>query len=275
MSTPDPSAEHRDAAAGLPPDPGALVAIDAAVIGLVSAAICLVSQRWLLMTILVPALLVARFAGVALVARRYRVGLKAELIFFAICTLLGAFNDWNSVVNHQIYDYTVPHRFAFSTIPLWMLLFWGMILRFIARLARWGALGPPLVVEGRVGPGRLSIQSAWLRVGGMLVLMLVTRQTIYRLYLHPIGSWLPFLLALLVYLTLFRPSRHDFKLLGIFLLGGPAIEVLYIQVGGLHRYHLGWIGGVPVWIALWWLVIVLIWKDLAFRLERRLRSWLA
>ena len=58
--------------------------------------------------------------------------------------------------------------------------------------------------------------TAWLRVAAMLVLVLATRQSIYRLYLHPVGSWLPFLLALMVYLLLFRPSRHDFRLLGIF-----------------------------------------------------------
>lgn len=258
----------------LPPDPGGLVALDAAVIGAVSVAICAASHRWLLMTILVPSLLVARFGLLAVLARRFSVNLKAEGILFLVCTVLGAFNDWNSVVNHRIYDYTVPHAVSFSTIPVWMLLFWGMILRFIARLARWDALGPPARVEDRIGPGRHSVERAWLRVAAMLVLVLATRQSIYRLYLHPVGSWLPFLLALLVYLLLFRPSRHDFKLLGIFLLGGPAIEVLYIQVGGLHRYYLGWLGGVPLWIALWWLVIVLIWKDLAFRLEQRLRTWL-
>lgn len=275
MSVPERSQEHQDPTADLPPDPGALVAIDAAVIGLVSAAICLASQRWLLMTILVPAVLVVRLVLLAALARRFSVNLKAELLFFAICTLLGAFNDWNSVVNHRIYDYTVPHRVAFSTIPIWMLLFWGMILRFIARLARWGSLGPPGTSEDRLGLGRFHLRSAGLRVIAMLGLVLATRQAIYRLYLDPIWSWVPFLVALLIYLACFWPTRHDLKLLGLFMVGGPVIEVLYIQVGGLHRYHLGWIAGVPVWIALWWLVIVLIWKDLAFRLERHLRAWLA
>jgi len=116
------------------------------------------------------------------------------------------------------------------------------------------------------------VESAPLKVALELALVLATRQTIYRLYLDPVFSWLPFLLALAVFAALFRPDRHDGKLLLIFLAGGPLIEVLYIQVGALHAYHLGWLGGVPLWIALWWLLIVLIWKDLAFRMERALRT---
>lgn len=50
---------------------------------------------------------------------------------------------------------------------------------------------------------------------------------------------------------------------------GAIVEVAYIQGGGLHRYHLGWIGGVPLWIALWWPLAVLVWGDLARRLLPR------
>ena len=30
-------------------------------------------------------------------------------------------------------------------------------------------------------------------------------------------------------------------------------------------------GGVPLWIVLWWALGILVWKDLAFRIEDRLR----
>jgi hypothetical protein len=254
------------------PDSNLLVGIDAAVIAVVSAAICLASTHLTLMTVLVPALILVRMGMLARVASREGVNLKAEVVFLLVCTVLGGFNDWNSVCNKKIYDYTVPHFFAFSTIPLWMLLFWGMILRFVARLARWQALGAPEQVSDKLGAGSHTVDNAALKVGGELLLVLVTRQTIYRLYMDPVLSWLPFLGALGVYWVLFRPDLHDGKLLLIFLAGGPLIEILYIQVGGLHAYHLGWIGGVPLWIALWWLLIVLIWKDLAFRMERFLRK---
>jgi len=253
------------------PDPGRLVAVDAAAIAVVSVAICLSSKALLLMTVLVPAVIVLRTALVLLLARGEGPGPGAELALLAVCTLLGGFNDWNSVCNHGIYDYTVPHYVAWSEIPVWILLFWGLILRFIARLARWDALGAPERISNRVGIGQLGIDNPLLKVIAELVLVLATRQTIYRLYLDPIWSWAPLAAALVVFLVFFRPTAHDFKLLGLFLLGGPLIEVLYIQVGDLHRYHLGWLGGVPLWIALWWLVIVLIWKDVAFRIERALR----
>ena len=33
------------------------------------------------------------------------INIKAEIVFYIICTILGAFNDWNSVTNKRIYDY--------------------------------------------------------------------------------------------------------------------------------------------------------------------------
>jgi len=256
----------------VPPDSNRLVGIDAAVIAAVSLAICLASRNLILMTVLVPGLFLARIVAVAAVSTREGVNLRAELVFLLVCTVLGGFNDWNSVCNKRIYDYTVPRFFSFATIPLWMLLYGGMILRFVARLARWQALSPPRSVSDRLGVGAWRVDSGTIKVAAELGLVLATRQTIYRLYLDPVLSWLPFLAALAVFFLLFRPDRHDGKLLLLFLAGGPLIEILYIRVGGLHAYHLGWIGGVPLWIALWWLLIVLIWKDIAFRLERFLRS---
>jgi len=247
-----------------------LTAIDAAAVAAIGLAICLASRRLWFMTILVPLVVAARCSLVALAAKRERVNLAAEFAFLAICTLLGAFNDWNSVVHHRIYDYTVPHFFAWTTIPLWMLLYWGLILRFVARLARWRALAPPAAPVDVVRFGRRTIVSGMLKVALLLALVALTRQAIYRWYLHPVLSWLPFAAALFVYGCLFPPDRHDRRLLGLFLVGGPATEILFIQLGGLHYYHLGWLGGVPLWIALWWLLIVLIWKDLSLRVERLL-----
>jgi hypothetical protein len=256
-------------------DSSRLTAVDAGAIAVISVAICLAAHRLLLMTVLVPVVLALRWAAIWFLRRREGVNIRAEFIFFLLCIGLGAFNDWNSVCNRKIYEYTVPHYFGFSTIPIWMLLFWGMILRFVARLARWQALKPGTGISNAFGPGRFSVDSKTLKVAAALVLVFGTRQAIYRFYLDPILSWLPFFIALAILLILFRPNRHDGKLIGLFLIGGPLIEVLYIKAGGLHRYHLGWIGGVPLWIVLWWLVIVVIWKDLAYRIERGLHNRIA
>lgn len=254
------------------PDSNRLVAIDTATVLLASAAICVASRQLTFMTVFVPCLLVGRFAVVAALARSEGVSLRAEVAFFAICTALGAFNDWNSVCTHGIYQYTVPHFFAFSSIPLWMLLFWGMILRFMARLARWQAIGPGQVPSDRVAFGRRSFHSGTLKVALELALVLITRQAVYHWYGDPFWSWVPFLAALFVMLLVTRPSAAEWKLLGLVLVAGPVVEVLYIRVGHLHHYQLGWIGGVPLWILLWWGVSLLVWMDLALRIERALRN---
>ena len=256
------------------PDSNRLIAIDAGVIAVVSIAICLASTNLVFMTILVPAIIIARMLVLAAVAREEGVSMRAELLFFALCTALGAFNDWNSVSNKRIYDYTVPDFFSPPSIPFWMLLYWGMILRFVARLARWGALGPDKEVSNAVGINGLGLGGPAARIPAEIALIAATRWAIYRWYLDPVLSWLPFLVALVVFFLFFRPTRHDLKLACVFIIGGPAIEMLYIHFGDLHRYHLGWIGGVPLWIVFWWVLAVLIWKDLAFRIEKGVRTLL-
>ncbi len=241
--------------------------VDAGTILVTSVAICLAADRLALMSALVPLILLGRFL-------LWRGPLKPELAFFGVCLILGAFNDWNSVVNHRIYDYGVPVYWpSLSTIPLWMLLFWGMILRFFATLAQWERLGPS-PPRDEVYLGRRVLRSPWLRIGVLLAIVALTRQLIYRHFEHPILSWLPFAGALLLYALLMRPDRHDRRLVLVFLIGGPLVEVLYIQVAGLHRYSLGWLGGVPLWIALWWVLAVLVWKDLAGRIQQAFEAWL-
>ncbi len=242
------------------------VGVDMGIILVASVAIAAGSEALAFMTALVPCLFVARMVAWAWVRRATARELVAEVFFLALCTGLGGFNDWSSVVRHRIYDYTVPHYVGWSTIPIWMLLFWGLILRLLATLARWYRLDPPTQGSDRIRLGGRTLHSPWLRVGALLLLVLVTRQAIYRCYLDPWLSWLPFAGAAVVYMLLFGLHRHDRRLALLMLVGGPLIEVLYIQVGGLHRYHLGWLGGVPLWIALWWVVAVLVWKDLSARI---------
>ncbi|MBW2253463.1 MAG: hypothetical protein JRI25_02550 [Deltaproteobacteria bacterium] len=241
--------------------------LDGATIVVISAAICMASDQVVAMTLLVPAVIAAR--TVVWVGMHGRGAWRGEVVFLAICTVLGGFNDWNTVVHHGVYAYTVPHFFPqLSSIPLWMLLYWGMILRFMFTLSRWRGLEPPVAPRDTVRLGRRRVHSAGVKVGLVLALVLVTRQCIYRTYDDPVLSWLPFLLAGALYLVLFPPARAELRLAALTLVLGPAVEVLYIQVGGLHQYALGWIGGVPVWIAVWWVVAVWVWGDLGWRIHR-------
>ena len=242
--------------------------LDASIMVAGSLAICLFAQRLWIMTLLIPPLLLLRLVLWAALSRANARTFTREFLFFALCTLIGGFNDYNSVVRHDVYDYTVPHFFpGFSTIPLWMLLFWGMILRFLATLASSAWLGAPRGPRNRVSIGPRVVHSAGLKVALLLGLVAITRQCIYRLHLDPWWSWIPFAVAFGIYWALFGPRRHDLLVAAIALVGGTLIEVLYIQLGHLHRYHLGWLGGVPLWIALWWMIAVLVWKDLSCRLR--------
>lgn len=247
------------------------MAVDAVAVLVVSVAILVASDRLVLMTVLVPVVWLARLV---LFVRWSPPGRRpgVEAAFLILCTLLGGFNDWMSVVHHRVYDYAVP---VFSpdltTIPFWMLLFWGLVLRSVASFAWWRGLDPGAAPSNRVGFGPLRRDSAPLRVALQLALVLGTRQVIYRTHDDPLWSWLPFAAALGLYALLFGLDRADRRLALAFAVGGPLVEVLYIQLGGLHRYHLGWLGGVPLWIALWWVLAVLIWKDLSPRLLRLLR----
>ena len=219
------------------------------------------------MTVLVPVVWVGRTWAWARVRPAGAHSLVAELAFAAIGTVVGGFNDWSSVDVYHIYDYGVPTDLpGVSSLPVWMLLYWGLILRFLATLALFEGSGADPVPRNIVRLGRYASTRSCVKIGVQLVLVVATRQAIYRTYLDPVLSWLPFVAATAIHFALFGWDHRDRWLVVLALAVGPLVEIAYIQVGGLHRYHLGWLGGVPLWIALWWAVAVLIWRDLAPRL---------
>ncbi len=236
------------------------VAIDLAATAAIGVAVCAVADALVVMSALVPLVVALRFALWWRLPAGERGRPRVELALFAICTVVGAANDWNTVVGHGVYRYEVPADLpALSTIPTWMLLYWGLILRLVLTLARWRRLGPRTPPRGGA-----------VRLLGLLALVLVTRQLIYRHATDPWLSWLPFAAALAVYLAAFRPARAELRLMALAAVVGPLVEVAFIQLGGLHRYPLGWLAGVPVWIALWWVLAVAIWSELAAHLVARL-----
>ncbi len=245
-------------------------ALDASVVLVVSVLICTLSRELFLMSILVPALLILRcILWGSLSPNERGHSYRTEVVLWTVCAVLGAFNDWCSVVVYEVYAYSVPFWLPrLTTIPLWMLCFWGMILRFCVSLARWRRLGSEEHPLDTIRLGRRVLSSARLKIALQLVLVVATRQTIYRCFEDPIWSWAPFAAALVLYGVLFPVKAGVLRLALVFAVGGPVVEILYIGLGGLHEYQLGWLAGVPLWIALWWVLAILIWQDLSHRLVR-------
>src|SRR5690606_30958053 len=128
---------------------------------------------------------------------RSRRALRVELAFFGVCTAVGALNDYNTVVVHGVYGYSVPAELpALSSIPIWMLATWGLILRFVATLSRWhriGGGGPP---SDRVWP--LRSPSAPARLAVIALLVATTRALTYTHAADPLWSWIPYVVALAI-----------------------------------------------------------------------------
>lgn len=254
-----------------PPTGDRAVAIDVAAVVIVSAVLCATRSASHWMVVVVPVVMVLRMVWWSSLPRRERGPLSLELVFFTLCIVLGGFNDWNSVHRHRIYDYTAELEFpALSLVPVWMLFFWGMILRLVVTVGRWRRLGGWSRVVEHVGL-RPHERRPGLVLAIELVIVVATRQAIYVAYDHPLWSWLPFALGLAAYLALLRPPAAAGRLMLVAAVIGPLVEVLYIQVGHLHRYPLGWIGGVPLWIVLWWVLAIPIWVDVSMRMLR----WMA
>ncbi|MCL4233690.1 MAG: hypothetical protein KJ042_04130 [Deltaproteobacteria bacterium] len=243
--------------------------IDAVATLVIGAAVCAWGDVLTGMLAVVGAVLVARMAlwrTLDPAARGHE--LVVEIAFFALCTVLGAFNDWNTVDRHRVYEYLVSSDLAWSSVPLWMMLFWGQILRTMATAAEW-ARG-----DGETSVAREPRRSAFGaagRIAVMLALVAVTRQCVYRLWDHPFWSWLPFAVAIAVYALVLHVTRTERRLAVIALTVGPAFEAALIGLGGLHRYSLGWFFGVPLWIVLWWVLAVWIWGELSGSILAALR----
>lgn len=237
-------------------------AVDLVALGVGSWLICRAATDLPAMSIAMAGLIGIRTIMAGWLVRREGGRVVDELLVFLICMLIGAFNDWNTVVRHGIYRYAVPVYWPqWSTIPVWMLAYWGIILRAMAGLF--------IVVAGetsdRVQWGRWRRDHAGARLGIQLGLVAVARQAIVAWWWHPILSWAVPLIALVVRIVVVPPTRRELLALGVLLAVGPAVESLYILVAGLHVYALGWLGGVPLWIVVWWALGGSTWGELAVR----------
>lgn len=240
--------------------------LDTAVVVAASVLICTSAGDLERMRVAMPLLLGARLVAWALLPRRERdTGALVEAGLFCGGAALGGLNDWVSVDLFRVYSYRVPTDLAgISRIPSWMLLFWGMILRYPLTLAHWRRLALP-PHGSAVFLGRRAVGGVPARLVVLLVVIATTRQCVYRLYGDSLWSWLPMGVGLALVLALLQPDARRLRLAAFVFVVGPAVEALYIRVAGLHVYELGWLAGVPLWIALWWVIAVLAWEEVASR----------
>ena len=230
--------------------------IDLAVNGLICVLIILFSQQLFVMTLSVASIIILRkFAFYKLVPG---CNMKHEILFFTICTVIGSFNDWNSVEVRKIYNYTVPTLYPqLSTIPFWMFLFWGVILKTVSELS--------------VFLKKSEINSSGRSVLLLLGLVVCTRLCIYSFYMRDTLSWLSFLIALITYFAVFGFNKTKILMAILISIIGTSVESILINFGKLHYYHLGVLAGVPIWIALWWSLIALIWIDVSAYIENKMQ----
>lgn len=230
----------------------------------ISALILLSVDNEMIMSVVVASVVVWRNLIYPLIKKD---SLSSSLVFYIICVLLGGFNDWRSVDVKKIYEYHAPTSFPdFSSIPLWMYLYWGIILCLMSRLGRWN-WGRSYVNSDELLPWfKKGLTSPVMKILGQLLLIFITRQTIYTNYLDPFYSWFPFVVAIVAYVIVFRVNVQDILFFFTAIILGTIVESAYITLANLHFYHLGIIYGVPVWITLWWGLSVLIWRDLSYRI---------
>ncbi|UCD85179.1 MAG: DUF2878 family protein [Deltaproteobacteria bacterium] len=242
------------------PEPGAYQTTlgellrEAAVLIITALAICLFSQNTKIMSIVFAAIVIFRFVFF---------NRRGDVIFFLMGVILGGGNDLMSMWR-GVYYYT-PATILPVPIPVWMLLFWGEIFVFFRKLIRYGPFLRPETPRKRLLDLPLALD---------IILFAVYRIIIYRYASVP---WLPDALyagILVARLLLLPPKTDERKLMITILLLGPVYEIALIRCG-LYVYQNGFIWGLPLWLIIWWVFIIRVFKAIIDRIEHSVATRLS
>ncbi|MHA1733342.1 MAG: hypothetical protein ACTSU5_15455 [Promethearchaeota archaeon] len=202
--------------------------------------------------------------AVNLGVRFWLVNERGDWAFYLLGVVGGGGNDLMSMLN-GVYSYTsVPMIPALrGLMPLWMILFWGQVFLLFRKVfhLRWFR-GSPFARDGPL---------LWGWVDGRLAfdvaLVVVLRAVIYKTYALP--YWVPaaaYGIGVLARLVAFPLRRNEWLIVAV-LPYAFCFEGLMVSFG-LYVYVNPVFLGMPLWLFLWWVVLVpCLVKELFDRLE--------
>lgn len=199
--------------------------------------------------------LVMHIAIIFIIIFRFLVLNKSgDYIYLIIGIVLGGGNDIISMWK-KVYYYT-PETILPVPIPLWMLLFWGEVFIFFRKIMRYKPflgkldkpelLDPPLIAD--------------------LIIFVILRIVIYKFANKP---WVPDAIYSFIYVVrilILPPKPNERKLILTMLILGPIYEIALVKCG-LYVYQNGIIFGLPLWLIIWWLFVIRLFKAISDRIE--------
>lgn len=176
---------------------------------------------------------------------------QGDWIFFVLGIIAGGGNDLASQVN-GIYHYTSLTILPFlqGLLPVWMIVFWGQVFLLFRKVfhVSWFK-GAGFNKDGRFLNGWLST-----RLLIDIIVLVILRITIYRLYLDPVFSAAIYGGVIITRLLLIHPRKNELLIMAIlpyaFMFEG------FMVTFGLYVYYNPVFMGLPAWLFLWWAFLV-------------------
>jgi len=188
---------------------------------------------------------------VNLIVRFLLVNQKGDWIFFVLGVAAGGGNDLISQIN-GIYHYTSLTVLPFlqGLLPLWMIAFWGQVFLLFRKVfhVSWFK-GPGFSKDGRFLQGWFST-----RLLVDIIVLVILRIAIYRLYLDPVFPAAIYGSVIVTRLLLIHPGKNELLIMAI-LPYAFMFEGLMVTFG-LYVYYNPVFMGLPAWLLLWWAFLV-------------------
>lgn len=197
-----------------------------------------------------------------IIIRFILVNVAGDWLFFILGVVFGGGNDFMSMIN-GVYYYTAIPIIPNLALPIFMWLFWGwafLLFRKIFNLA-W-CRGEKFQKDGRFLRGWIDTKLIF-----DIALVIVLRLVIYNTYL--LDFWIPALfygIAVGIRLLIFHPKKNELRII-IFLPIAYFFEGIMVLFG-LYVYYNPIFPGIPLWLMIWWVLLVpIVLKEIFDRLE--------